>query len=450
MYQRIKVPYGTVEKQFRLPKRNLIGVASPRDISALSKPHEAINEALEHPLRSNRILDIARKGQKVVILTSDIMRPGDYRRLILPNILQQLNLAGVTEDDITILDAVGSHEMNSDKQWEEIYCKNVTATYKVVNNNCRDITSMVDLGKSELGDRVIVNKLLIESDLCIGVGSIQPAVPTCGYSGGAKIYAIGAASIQTIFDTHRARTYWHPTSRSGVIAGNKFREHIESVGKKIFEESKAEFFTVDAVTNSKTNMIGVFAGETSEVYKEGCNLAQKQWRVAMKSAADIVIGGASFPQASNPYEMNISMAMVSRYPSDILKTNSVLIFVGPCDVAPHEGSASFEFLKLMRHFHDADEIIKRVQQHQEHEELEEPTLENFLLQTRAYGTAMMMKNYSKILVAEPKLPDLVRDMHFTPVTTIQKALDIAMKSMGNNADILVIPRTRSAVVCIEQ
>lgn len=449
MNQKICLPYGPTEKQFDVPKRNLIGVAIPRDISAFSKPDEAIQEALSHPLRSDSLLDIAKNGQKIVILTSDVMRPGDYRRSILPIILDQLKRSGVKKGDITILDAVGSHEKNTKNQWDEMYGENVTANHRVVNNNSRDCKSMVDLGKSELGDRVVVNKLLLESDLCIGLGSIQPAVPTCGFSGGAKIYAIGAASIQTIFDTHRAKTYWHPTSRSGVVVGNKFRDHIESVGKRILEESKAEFFTIDAVTNSKNNMIGVFAGETSEVYKEGCNLAQKQWTVALKTAADIVIGGASFPQASNPYEMNISMAMVSRYPNDILKPGGVLIFVGPCDVQPLEGSASFEFLKLMRRFHNADEIIEQVLQHQAHEELEEPTLENFLLQTRAYGTAMMIKNYSKILVAEPKLPELVRGMRFTPVATIQKALDLAIQSTGNKADILVIPKTRSAVVRIE-
>lgn len=448
-FRKIHLPYGAGIIQVDVPESNLIGVAEAKDLPALAKPDEAITEALEHPLESDRLSDIAGKGDKVLIATSDIMRPGNYRRLVLPHVLKQLALTGIRKSEITILDAVGSHQMNTEENWAELYGGQVLKEYRIVNHNCRDNTYMVDLGKSELGDSVAVNRLLVESDLCIGIGAIQPACPTCAYDGGIKIFAIGATSVQTIFETHRAKTYWHPTARSGVVVGNRFREHIESIGKKILEECKANFFTIDAVTNSKTEMIGVFAGDATEVYKKGCSLADKQWKVPVPRAADVLIASAGHPQASNPYELNVSMAMPIRYPSDILKPGGVFIFVGICDSTPAEGSASFEFLRLMRSFCEADEVVDEVKRHEEHEELEEPTLTNFLLHSRAYGTALTVKNYSEVLVAGPKLPGLVRDMHFIPVRTAERALDRAMRIMGKDAQILVVPRTRSSVVYVK-
>jgi nickel-dependent lactate racemase len=446
--EKVRLPYGTGEIQADLPRSNLIGVAESKDLPALAKPDEAIVEALEHPLNSRRLADIAKKGSKVVIATSDIMRPGNYRRLILPHVLNQLRTSGVRERDITILDAVGSHQMNTKEDWVSLYGDNIFGKYKVINNNCRDTASSVDLGKSDLGDSVVVNRLLVESDLCVGVGAVQAACPTCGYDGGIKIFAIGAASIQTVFETHRAKNYWHPTARSGVVTGNKFREHIESVGEKILKECKADFFTIDAVTNIRTEMIGVFAGDAAEVYKKGCVLADRQWKVRVPRAADILIAAVSHPQASNPYEMNISMAMPIRYPDDILKPGGVFIFVGICDSPPAEGSASAEFVRLMRSFHEAADILDEVTRHQENEESEQPTLTNFLLHTRAYGTALTLKNCREVLIAGPKLPGLVRDIHFTPVSTLEKALERAMKTMGRNAEILVIPQTRACVAHI--
>jgi hypothetical protein len=74
---------------------------------------------------------------------------------------------------------------------------------------------------------------------------------------------------------------------------------------------------------------------------------------------------------------------------------------------------------------------------------------NFLLETRAYGTALTVKSCREVLVAGPKLPGLVRDMHFTPVKTVEKALEIASGIMGRDAEILVVPRTRGSVVYVQ-
>jgi hypothetical protein len=139
------------------------------------------------------------------------------------------------------------------------------------------------------------------------------------------------------------------------------------------------------------------------------------------------------PQVSNPYEINLSMAMPIRYPTDVLKPGGVFIFAGICDTPPSEGTASHEFLKLMRGFCEADEIIGEVERVRD--KAVEPALTNFLLETRAYGTALTLK-----------LPGLTRDMHYTPVSTVEKALGRATEIIGRDSDI---PRTRGSVAYVE-
>lgn len=446
--EKISLPYGASSLELKVPSNsNLMGVAEAKPLPPLPHLHEAIKKALENPLKSARLSDISRKGMRVAILTSDTMRPGDYRKHFLPLVLTQLHVAGVSDNDITILDAGGSHQLNTKEEWTAMYGEEILNKYKVINHNCRDNSSMINLGKSDLGDPVIVNRLLVDSDLCIGIGAVQPATPTCGYSGGVKIFAIGAAAIETIFATHRAKNYWHPTARSGIVAGNHFRDRIESVGKRIVEASRARFFAINAVTNNKSEIVGVYAGDANEIYKRGCELADKQWKVQIPRPADVLICSAMNPQASNPYEMSISMAMPIRYPTDVLKPGGVFIFVATCDLSPVEGTNSYDLLKLMRSYCDADQIIEEVNQVSERNDIE-PTIRNFLLETRAYGIATTIKNCQQVLIAAPKLPGLVRDMHLTPTRTIEKAVEKATETVGKGADILVIPRTRSSLVYV--
>lgn len=443
---KIRLPYGEGEVRMHIPDENLIAVAEVKDLPALPQPTDAIKKAFDNPLKSERISEMARKGHKVTIGTSDIMRPGNYRRLILPPLIEELHAAGVDDRDITILDAVGSHPPNTRDEWEKMYGEDMMSRYKVINHNARDAPMMVDLGRSELGDSVILNKFVVECDLFIGIGSIQPC-PTCGYDGGSKLISIGAASIRTIFDTHRAKNYWHPTARSGVYIGNQFREHVDKVAKKAVEKARCRnFFLIDAVINSKNEMIGVYAGDMTEVYRKGCELADKQWKVSVPRPGDILVAAAGYPFDRTPYELHASICIADRYPTHIVKRNGVLIFAGPCDVVPTEGTGSYEFLRIMRNIFTPDDILERVRELEQ--ETVEPSLENFILHTRAYGTALLKKELTDVMVAGPKTPGVIRDIHFTPVRNVKEALKRALDIMGKDAEILVVPRTRTSVVTV--
>ena len=51
-------------------------------------------------------------GQKVAIVTSDITRPlPSY--LVLPPVLKELNRGGISDSDITIVFALGSHRAHT-------------------------------------------------------------------------------------------------------------------------------------------------------------------------------------------------------------------------------------------------------------------------------------------------------------------------------------------------
>src|SRR3990172_12378588 len=174
MARKISLPYGTDEIQVDIPQRNLLAVAESRDLPPLTDAARSVKEALLHPLKSETIPDMVRKGMRVLIATSDIMRPGNYRRIILPIVFEELAMSNIPESDVTILDAVGSHQVNTEKDMAGLYGEEILRKFKVVNHDCRDKRGLIDLGISELGDPVVVNRLLTNTDLVIGIDAIQP------------------------------------------------------------------------------------------------------------------------------------------------------------------------------------------------------------------------------------------------------------------------------------
>ncbi|NIV38596.1 MAG: DUF2088 domain-containing protein, partial [Anaerolineae bacterium] len=87
------------------PATNLQAVLLPKKEAERSNEQALLRSALAEPIGSPRLRDLARRGQKIVIVTSDLTRPCPSDRL-LPPILEELVAAGVPEDDVTIVIAL--------------------------------------------------------------------------------------------------------------------------------------------------------------------------------------------------------------------------------------------------------------------------------------------------------------------------------------------------------
>lgn len=80
---------------------------------------EEIRRALAHPISSARLSEIVKAGEKVVIITSDVTRPVPSW-LLIPCVLQELEAAGVREEDITVVFALGSHRHLTEEEREPL------------------------------------------------------------------------------------------------------------------------------------------------------------------------------------------------------------------------------------------------------------------------------------------------------------------------------------------
>ena len=104
--------YGNGVQTVELPQENLLSVLHAAPIGHERRGPDAVSWALAHPIGSAPLHALARPGQRIAIVTSDITRPlPSYQ--ILPGVLDELYRAGVRPEDITVVLALGSHRKHT-------------------------------------------------------------------------------------------------------------------------------------------------------------------------------------------------------------------------------------------------------------------------------------------------------------------------------------------------
>jgi len=107
--------------------KNTVDLELPESVSllemktaeAIQDPTVAVNEALNNPIESPPLEDLAKGKRNACIVISDITRPVP-NQVILPPILRTLQENGISREKITILIANGMHRPNLGRELESM------------------------------------------------------------------------------------------------------------------------------------------------------------------------------------------------------------------------------------------------------------------------------------------------------------------------------------------
>ena len=98
---KVQLGYAKTKMATEIQDDNMIGILQPNDVPVRLTGTDEVMRALRSPIGS-RLCEIVSKGEKVVIITSDITRPMPSK-VVLPPLLDELALAGVPDEDITVV-----------------------------------------------------------------------------------------------------------------------------------------------------------------------------------------------------------------------------------------------------------------------------------------------------------------------------------------------------------
>jgi nickel-dependent lactate racemase len=403
----LELLYGRGALKARVPDANLQGVLLPKQSAAPADEAALLREALANPIGTTRLREMVRPGQAVAIVTSDLTRPCPSERL-LPPLLDELAAAGVADDDVTVVLALGLHRPMTAAEMEAAVGAEVYRRLRVINHDPADC---VRLGVTAAGTPVEIFRPLVEADFRICLGNLELHY-FAGYSGGAKAVLPGCASRATLKTNHGMMV--HPEARAGRLAGNPVRADIEE---------GVAMLGVDFILNVVMDghrIVSAVAGDVTAAHRRGCELVAARGIVAIKRQADVVLVSAGgYPKDLNLYQAQKALDNAAY----AVRDGGVIILAAECP----EGFGNATCEAWLTEANSPDEILARIQR-------------AFVLGGhKAAAIAAVQKRASIYLVSS--LPEaLVRRCRMTPFGALDEALAAAFDLLQPGAGVLVLPQ----------
>lgn len=425
------IPFADGTISFELPPgmRGTVAVSRPTPASgfpaagAPAAPPEgwrAVRDALRAPLGVPTLDRLVRPGDRVCIAVTDATRACPDK-LLVPPICTQLELAGVAKEDITILVATGLHRDSTPAEKEEKLGTDIVQRYKVIDHDARDPAWLTDLGISDDGCPLIVNRRAFQSDLIIATGVVEPH-QYAGYSGGGKTLAIGCGGEATIGFTHGPAMLETPGVRLGQIAGNPFqaicRESARRAGLR---------FVINVILDDDGGIVAVAAGDPVAVHDQLVAVGQGHYTAPIPRQYDAAIAGVGWPKDVNLYQATRAASYLHFAPTPVVRQGGVIVLPAPLPEGAGEGEGERRFYRALSGAASPEAVVA-------------DALANGYPPggQRAFIVAKVLQHCS-IVVVGAQDPELVRRAHMTPAATLAEALALVAARCGSRAEVLVVP-----------
>jgi nickel-dependent lactate racemase len=405
------LPYGKTEVCARIPTENFLGLIEPKEKLGASDAASEIERALKEPLGSKRLSEIVKPGNKVAIVVDDATRPAPSR-LMVPPILNELNSAGVKDEQVIVIFGCGTHKAVTQEEAVRLLGEEVLNRVKTISHDCR-AQDLVYVGTTQkYGNKIYLNKAFAEADVKILTGDIGFHY-YAGYGGGRKSVLPAVSGEETIKNNHAM--ILHPNSKTGVLEGNPVHEDMVEAARLARVD-----FILNVVTNSKGEIVKAFAGDLEQAFYEGVKVVDEMYRVSVDRKADIVVvSPGGYPADVNLFQAykGVDSAL------EVVKRGGVIVLVAECP----EGHGNQVFYDWMVKFGD----IKAVEREIKH---------NFVLGGhKAYYLLKALQNHTIFLVSS--MPDYyaINIFKLKTARAVNDALNETFKFAGKNGKVWVMP-----------
>ncbi len=419
---RLSVPYGKEEMTFSLAEENFLAYALPVAHADNKDPKAIIKEALENPIGQEPLHKLAAKCKTVAIIISDYTRPTPTA-FLLPFIFEELFRGGISLGNVTVVSASGLHDPCSEADLQrmlgEYYGK-----IQVICHDATDEKHLTYLGKTSRGTPIYINSHVVNADLKISVGGIEPH-HSAGWSGGSKNVLPGVAGKKTVL-THHARAH-EPGVELGRIKGNPFREDLDEVGIKVGID-----FILNVILDDKKQVIAAFAGDLITAHRAGVEAAKEMLSVKIEQEPDIIIvtpGGS--PRDVNFWQCEGKALTRVRH---VVKKGGVIILVAQ----GKEGIGKKELADILKN-HSIEEIRYRFQQ-------EEFTV----VLNKALRLVQVLEKASLFIVSEGLTKEMFPKLPVEVFSELDSAVNKALEKMGKEAKVLVVPKAPQVIIEVEK
>lgn len=290
---RLALPYGRAPLILDLgarPASVLVGPPQPAALDAGA----LIDASLAAPIDRPPLAGLVTPGARVTVIVSDGTRD-EPRAEFLARILRHL-----PDVSLTLAIATGTHGPT------DLAALGMPLPSRVVNHDGHSPRDLVELGTTAHGTPMRVHRCVVEADLVIATGCIQPHY-FAGWSAGVKAVFPGLGEATAIRTNHTLKTA--PGSRSGLVDGNPCRADLEAAVAML----PTPLFLLNGVNTLDHDLGAVVAGDPISAHRTGVALARPWYTPRAFDAhdpaapravapADLVIASDVLPVTASLYQ----------------------------------------------------------------------------------------------------------------------------------------------------
>ena len=419
----LSFPYGKTFLEIDIPESRLQGVlvSSLHSYHAKKDQFALVAEALQNPIGTPKLSELAQGKEKIVLIASDHTRPVPSKAIV-PQMLREIR-RGNPEADITILIATGCHRETSRDELIGKFGEEIVNNEKFAVHDC-DLSPMAHIGVLPSGGDCIINRMVTDADLVVAEGFIEPHF-FAGYSGARKSILPGVASRQTVLANHCSEFIADPRSRTGILEGNPIHRDM------VWAARQAKLaFIVNVVIDEKKEAIYAVAGDVEAAHEAGCAFLSGLCRAEAKPADIVITTNGGYPLDQNIYQAVKGMTAAEA----TVRPGGVIIMLA----RSNDGHGGEGFYHQMADEPDIDKTMALFMSRGRNETVSDQW------QTQIF--IRVLKRASVIYVSDAD-DQLVRDLHMIPAHSLAEAMQLAEEIVGRpDAAVTAIPDGVSVMV----
>lgn len=419
---RIRLPYGQTHQEADVPASRVRAMLTPAGHASRAAPpptageqNGRVDRALDAPVASPRLEDLAVGKRTATVITSDHTRPVPSH-ITLPRLLARLRL-GNPDIAVTVLVATGCHRATTERELRAKFGDAVVDRERIVVHDCADAASLRHVGTLPSGGALWLNRHALDADLLLSDGFIEPHF-FAGFSGGRKSVLPGIAGRTTVLANHCAKFIADPHARAGCLDGNPIHRDMLAAA-----EAARLAFILNVTLDSDKSISAAFAGHPVLAHRAGCDWMGNAVRVKAVPAEIAITGNGGYPLDQNIYQ---SVKGMTAAEACCVRGGTIIMVASCCDGHGGEG-----FYRGLSEAATPDALLARV--------LQTPQEETLPDQWEYQILARILSKHRVILVSDRCDPAVIRAMHMAHAATLQEAVDRALAEGGPTAGVTVIP-----------
>jgi len=418
-----KFPFGKKELSVDIEETNLKGIllSHLNEYVPEKSEIELVKEALENPIGSKKLSELAVGKKNVVIICSDHTRPVPSK-IIIPQMLTEIR-KGNPNADITLLIATGFHRLTTREELVNKFGEEIVNNEKIVIHESEKMDDMVSIGTLPSGGELLINKVGYSADLLVSEGFIEPHF-FAGFSGGRKSILPGIASKKTVLANHCSKFIDSPLARTGLLEGNPIHKDMLWAAK----QAKLAFIC-NVVINAEKKVVYAVSGDVDCAHKKGVEFLSKYCMVDGLNADIAISTNGGYPLDQNIYQSVKGMTAAEA----TVKKDGVIIMIASASDG-HGGQSFYDTFKSGKTLETMyQEFMARDAEHTIPDQWESQILTRILM-------------HARVIYVSNADEEMIKDFRMIPAKTLEEALAKAKEIMGQQASIVAIPDGVSVMV----